>query len=151
MKKILLILLFIIPFGLFAQTEKEILVKLSEKMDKLSEKVDKLAEQQIATNLEIKGITTEIKGIDKRLDFSNMLVIAIFGLFGVLIAVIVWDRRTVTKPFESKTEKLEKANEKLEQEVLLLKEQQLKNINILKKYAETEPKFAEIFRNASIL
>ncbi len=121
MKKTLLILLFIIPFGLFAQTEKEILVKLSEKMDKVSEKVDKvsekvdkLAEQQIATNLEIKGITTEIKGIDKHLDFLNMLVIAIFCLFGVLTAVIVWDRRTVTKPFESKIEKLEKANEKLE-------------------------------------
>ncbi len=135
MKKILLLLILIFMFvlpsiPLSAQTDKDMFLEIikqqtitNAKVDKLSEQVAdiskqqaKLSEQQAVTNAEVKALE---KSIDKRFEIFFFIMIAVLtGVFG-LMALIVWDRRAVAKPFESKTEELKK-------EIISLKEKEQK-------------------------
>ena len=141
MKKIFIILFLIIPFStsqrLYAQTvvltDREILLKLSEKVDKLAEQQikfaeqqTKLIEQQTATTLEIKGISMEIKGMQKHIEMLFTLVICILtGIFG-LVVLIFWDRRAAIRPIEIKSNELKLENEIFAKEIALLKEREAK-------------------------
>jgi Flp pilus assembly protein TadB len=167
---IITFIFLIAPLALSAQqTDRDLLLRILEKQDQLSQqqalqnaKMEGFQKQmegfqkqmegfQKQIDVRFEGVDKRFESIDKRFETQNMYIIAIIGLFGVLIAVIVWDRRTVTKPFESKTAQLERTSEKLEQEILLIKEKELKTEILLKKLAEIEPRFAEALRNASIL
>jgi predicted nucleic acid-binding Zn-ribbon protein len=155
MKKIILILFLFIPLGSFAQTDRELLLKLVEQQAIHNTKMEGMQKQMEGMQKQIEGLQKQMdvrfESIDKRFESQTNYIIAIIGLFGVLIAVIVWDRRTVTRPFESKTEQLEKANEKLQQEIEILKAKEMKTEQLFKGFAEIDPRFAEIFRNASVL
>ncbi len=114
-----------------------------DRIDKLSDKIDKLTEQVAETNkqiLETNKLVAELakqqaitatkldgfeKSVEKRFDILfyviiggiSALFVAIFGL----VALILWDRRATLKPFETKTNDLQK-------EVNLLKEKELKHL-----------------------
>ncbi len=163
MKKIFIILLLILPIGVYAQTDRELLLevvkqqtKLTEqvantnaKVDKLIEKMDKLSEQQIATTLEIKGISTEMKGMQENIKTLFMLILGtLAGVFG-MVAMVFWDRRASMSPIEVKTNELKLENEVLVKEIALLKEteikaaeKQLKNELVFKKLFEKFPDLA---------
>ena len=138
---------------LFAQTDRELLLRLLDKQDKLSEQMvamDKRLTEQIA-NLDKKiavldtKVDNKTEGLQKQLDILIIFVVGIIGFIAVLIGVIFWDRRTAMKPMQ----------EKLEKEIALLKESNIENKNIFKKIAEkiaeVEPRFLEVFKNAGIL
>ena len=95
--------------SLFAQTEKELLLRLLDRQDKLSDKQDKLSEQMVALEkklteqmvvIEKKIIVLETKtdGMQKQLDILVIFVVGIISFIAVLIGVIFWDRRTAMKP-----------------------------------------------------
>ena len=155
MKKIFLILAFFISFNLLAQTEREILLKLSEK-------VDKMAEQQVAANLEIKGISIELKALeksvdkrfeslDKRFDDANkrmdillyVMIAILSGTFG-LIGFVVWDRQASIKPISEENKALAKEIALLKEKELKLEKRLLKSENNFKKIAEIDARFASI-------
>ena len=164
MKKIFIILLVTALFGasqrLYSQiiplTDREILLQLVKqqsttdaKIDKLSEKMDKLTEQQIATTLEIKVITTEMKGMQENIKMLYTLILAtLAGVFG-MVAMVFWDRRASISPIEEKANALKLENEVLVKEIALLKEKetksakkQLKNEIVFKKLFEKFPDLA---------
>ncbi len=135
MRKILLLLALIFVFvlpsvPLLAQVEKELLLEVlkqqtitNAKVDKLSEQVAEVSKQTALTNIEVKSLEKAIdkrfEDAGKRVDILLYIMIAILtGIFG-LMALIVWDRRAVAKPFEDKTEELKK-------EIALLKEKEQK-------------------------
>ncbi len=162
MKNILLILILLtfVSLPLVAQTDK--MDKLAEQMTELAKQqaeftkqmteVNKqlveLAKQQAVTNTEIKGLDKRFDGVDKRFDTQSMYTLTILaGIFG-MIALVMWDKRTVAKPFEAKAEDLKKANEDLQKEITLLKERELKHEErteaFFKKIAQIDARFAGI-------
>lgn len=134
MKAILIILLLITPFGVYAQADREILLEIVKQQAKISEQQAELSKQIIATNLEAKGITTELKALDKSVEkrFDMLLYIMIgtsatlfAGIFGVMM-MVHWDRRTALKPFEIQTSELKSENSELKKEIAIIKEKELK-------------------------
>ena len=167
MKKIFLILTFLIAFSpsmcLMAQTEKELLIELIKQQAVTNAKVDKLAEQQAELTKQVAKLTeqvieiakqqavtnAEIKGLDRRLETNTTFVIAILTGLIALMGVILWDRKTVTKPFEEKTEKIEAEIALLKEKELKLEERELRHEEKMeayfKKIAQIDARFAEIF------
>ena len=114
MKKILFILFFIafagVKSNLFAQTEKELLIRLMDKQDKMLEQMaamDKRLSEQIA-NLDKKlsvietKLDTKMEGLQKRINIIFALLVGMFGIISVMIAIIIWDRRAEFKPILGK-------------------------------------------------
>ncbi len=152
MKKLILISLsiLIITNGLSAQDRMD---KLSDKIDKLTEQVAEtnkqiletnklvaeLAKQQAITATKVESIDKRIdsleKSIEKRLDMQSNFVMIIMGLLAVLIGAIFWDRRSTLKPFETKTDDLQK-------EVNLLKERETKMELYIKQISQIDNRFA---------
>ncbi len=166
MKKILLILLILLPFVLFAQSDREILLDISKQLSKQGEQIAELSKQQAVTTTKIDGLKKSVdkrldtleKSIDKRFEMLTNLMIGLMGLIGILIAAmlgfisyIFWDRQAALKPVEATTAELKK-------EIDLLKEKELKHIekelkhqeketqtdNILKKLLEKFPDLANL-------
>lgn len=138
MEKILLILIFFISFSLSAQTDREILLKLSEKMDKLTEQQAELAKQQAVTNAELKALEKSMdkrfEGADKRIDILLYVMIALLtGVFG-LIAFVVWDRQASIRP-------ILEGNKEIAKDIALIKEKELK---LEKRLAKSESNFKKI-------
>jgi hypothetical protein len=162
MKLLFSILFFFFSIVCLGQTDRDLLLEIIKQQTKLSEQQGKLSEQNSVTNAKIDALQKQMdvrfeavdkrfEAVDKRFDTQNTFIIGILGLFGVLIAVIVWDRRTVTKPFEVKTDELKQENKELQREIAIIKEKELKMETLFRKLAEIEPRFAEIFKNSGIL
>ncbi len=164
MKKILFILLFMVLAGvkspLFAQTEKELLLRLLDKQDKMSEQMavmDKRLTEQITTVekkiaiVEAK-LDTKTEGLQKQLDIIVYFLVSVFGIIATIIVVIMWDRRAALKPIEAK---FDSETEKLKVEINILKEKEVKSRLrdeiIFREMAKIDNRFADIFRNAGIL
>ena len=89
--------------------------------------MDKLSEQQIATTLEIKGISTEMKGVQENIKTLYTLILGtLAGVFG-MVAMVFWDRRASISPIEAKANTLKLENEVLAKELALLKEKEAKS------------------------
>ena len=151
MKKIALtFLLFVaVNLSLVAQDKIDKLAdkvdKLADKVDKLTDKVDKLTEQ-VAEIAKQQAVTNaEIKNLDKRFDVQTSYIITIFaGIFAIvaaIMALVMWDRRTSAKPYEEKTEKLQA-------EITLLKEKELRHEEKMEAYfrkiAQIDARFTAI-------
>ena len=61
----------------------------------------------------------------------------LFGGMGILITVVIWDRRTALTPVMRRSKDLEERGDKLER--------------VLKEFAVTEPRLAEILRTYSLM
>ena len=158
MKKIILYLTFmflLLHNTLVAQTDRDILLeivrqqtKLSDQQTKLSEQQAKLSEQQAVStakfDAKFDGVQKQFEGVQKQLDVLFYTMIAIMtGIFG-LFALIVWDRRTVAKPFETKTEEMQKEITSLKEKQLKLEKRQLKSESNFKKIAQIDDRFSAI-------
>ena len=138
---LLVLLLFMVVYPLSAQngapTDRELLLEL--------------VKQQTETNKQVAIIATKLEGVDKRFDDVNkrmdMLLYIMLGLlagiFG-LIAMVFWDRRAAMKPIEAETQKIQKENIELKQEIAIIKKKQLKTDNFIKKIGEIDSRFAGI-------
>ncbi len=157
----------------FTQKDRELLIRLDERLnqiDKRFEQIDRRFEQvdkrfdQIDKRFE--QIDKRFEQVDKRIDelrqdmnkrfeqvdkrFESMqtLMMAVIGAFGAIVAVAigfaVWDRRTMTRPFEFKVKEIEKdidsTNKKLDN-----------LIDAFRQLAKNDKKVAEILRSFSLL
>ena len=118
----LFFLLFLMPVvGVFAQTERELLIKISEQQTKLSE-------QQAVQGAKIEALQKQIDvrfdATDKRIADISASVITLNGsitaIWQAMIAIVIgiltlvlgifglvlWDRRIIFKPFEAKATNL---------------------------------------------
>ena len=156
MRKIFLIFALFISFSLSAQTDREILLKLSDKIDKIAEQQAELSKQQAVTNAELKalekGIDKRFEGVDKRFDDANkrvdillyVMIAILTGTFG-LIGFVIWDRQTSIKPIVEDAKALSKEIALIKEKELKLEKRLTKNENNIKKIAEIDTRFASIF------
>ncbi len=160
MKKILIILFLLIPFGIYAQTDRDLLLEIAKQQAKQGEQIAELTKQmaetnkqmaetnkQVAeTNKQVAVNSTDIKALDKRFDIllyfliggSGTLFVGIFGLIGV----IVWDRRAANAPLEATTKDLKKEIDLLKEQELKHQEKEQKTDTLLKKILEKFPDLA---------
>ncbi len=131
----------------FEQMQHEI-DKRFEQIDKRFEQVDKRFEQ---IDKRFEQIDKRFEQVDRRFDDMNKkfemiinLIMAIVGAFAAIVAVAIgfaiWDRRTMTRPFEDKVKKLERDTDKLN-----------RLVEALKKLAKQDPRLAEVLRSFSLL
>ena len=145
MKKLFLIAILSFSTQLFAQTDRELLMEVLKQQTELSKQVAELSKQQAVTATKVDNLE---KSVDKRMDIlfgiivttSSILFAGIFGLIGV----IFWDRKTTAQPFEAKTDKLQAEVNLMKEKELKLEKRLLKNENNFKRIAEIDPRFANI-------
>ena len=142
MKNILLIVFFFIPFGIFAQTDREILLELVKQQAETNKQITELAKQQAITATKVDSIDKRLDGMDKRIDMQSNLTMGMMAFLAVLIGVLIWDRRAANAPLEKKTEKLKEEVDILKQQELKHQEKELKNEALLKKILEKFPDLA---------
>ena len=154
MKKLFLIAILFVMSVLgsttksFAQTDREILLELSKQQIELSKQVAELS-KQVTEVVKQQAVTNmKVEGADKRMDILFGIIIAsssilFAGIFG-LIGVIFWDRKTTAQPFEAKTDKLQAEVNLMKEKELKLEKRLLKNENNFKRIAEIDPRFANI-------
>lgn len=127
----MLVLLIAVSLPLAAQTDK--IDRLSDKVDKLSDQMAELAKQQAELTKQMtelakqQAVTNmEVKGLDKRLDTQSTYMLTILvGIFG-MITLVMWDKRTAIKPFETKTNEIQIAIALLQEKELKLEERSLR-------------------------
>ena len=118
---------------------------ITRTMDKRFEQVDKRFE------LITRAMDKRFEQVDKRFDEVNKkfemiidLMMAIVGAFAAIVAVTIgfaiWDRRTMTRPFEDKVKKIQQDTDKLN-----------RLMDALRKLARHDPKLAEVLRSFSLL
>jgi hypothetical protein len=86
------------------------------------------------------------KSVEKRFDILfcvivggiSMLFLAIFGL----VALILWDRRSTLKPFETKIDELKLENLELKKEIAIIKEKELKLELYIRQISQIDNRFA---------
>ena len=122
----------------FTQQDRELLIKLNVKVEEME-----------------KRFTERFEQVDKRFEqveqhFSSITIImaaiiaAFAGIVGANIAIVVWDRRSMTRPFEEKTKKME-------DEIIENKERIASLIKALRELAPHDQKLAEVLRSFSLL
>lgn len=97
---------------------------LRREIDKRFEQVDKRFEQVD------KRFDAINKQFDRLIDIFIGIIVAFAGVVAVTIGFAIWDRKTTLKPAMNRVEKLE---------------------NVLKRYAEKEPRLAEVLRSLGLL
>ena len=115
--------------------------KRFEQVDKRFEQVDKRFEQ---VDRRFEQVDRRFDEVNKKFEMIINLMMAIVGAFAAIVAVAIgfaiWDRRTMTRPFEDKVKKLEQDTDKLH-----------RLIDALKKLAKQDPRLAEVLRSFSLL
>ncbi len=111
MKKLLVILFLVIPFGLSAQTDRELLLELAKQQAKQGEQIAELVKQMAENNKQMTElakqqaiISTKVDGLEKRFDTQNNLIGGMIAFVAVLVGVLIWDRRAANAPLVSAIE-----------------------------------------------
>ena len=118
MKKLLVILFLVIPFGLSAQTDRELLLELVKQQTELAkqqakqgEQIAELVKQMAENNKQMTElakqqaiISTKVDGLEKRFDTQNNLIGGMIAFVAVLVGVLIWDRRAANAPLVSAIE-----------------------------------------------
>ena len=121
----------------FEQIEKRF-AQMQHEMDRRFEQLHREMDQRFAQ------MDQRFAQVDKRFEMIIYLMGAIVAAFAAIVAVAIgfaiWDRRTMTRPFEEKIRKLEGDTDRLH-----------RLIEALKKLAEHDPKLAEVLRSFSLL
>ncbi len=93
MKKILILLLLLIPFGIYAQTDRELLVEVvkqqaenNKQQVKQGEQIIELIKQQAITATKVDGLEKSVK---ERLDMQTSVMVGLMGFIGILIAAMI--------------------------------------------------------------
>ena len=144
MKKILLILLILLPFGVYSQTDREILLELVKQQTETNKQITELAKQQAITATKVDGMDKRFDSVDKRIDMQSNLMMGMMAFIAALVGAIIWDRRAANSPLETKKKDLKLENEVLAKEINLLKERETKSEFLLKKLLEKFPDLANL-------
>ncbi|MCF8038387.1 MAG: hypothetical protein K9K79_03640 [Desulfohalobiaceae bacterium] len=150
----------------FTQQDRELLIKLNVKVEQMEERFEQIdlrfKELREDMNKRFEQVDKRFEQVDKRFEQVNMqfeqvqtqygylikilvaVILAFAGIVGANIAIVVWDRRSMTKPFEEKTKKME-------DEILENKERIASLIKALRELAPHDQKLAEILRSFSLL
>jgi DNA repair exonuclease SbcCD ATPase subunit len=127
-----------VPFTL---EDRDRIIRIETKLaeiDKRFEQIDKRFEQ----------IDKRFEQIDKRFEqmmtFMWMLVVIFTGITGATVGFAIWDRKTMIRPFETKTKLIEDS---------LTNDQEKLNtvIEALRSLAKTDEKVAEILKRFNLL
>ncbi|MEA3414958.1 MAG: hypothetical protein U9R02_02205 [Thermodesulfobacteriota bacterium] len=140
----------------FTQKDRELLIRLDERLNQ----IDRRFQQQNKRIEDLRGdmnrrfeqqdkrIQDLREDMNKRFDFMLNIMVGIVTAFAAIVAVTIgfaiWDRRTMTRPFEDKVKKIESdiAND----------HEKLHNlITALKKLAKTDSRLAEVLKAFSLL
>ena len=142
-QKLFMFLLLILPMIVKAET-KEIPFTLDDR-DRIMRTEQKVESLKTEMNSRFESVDKQFnvlraemnarfESIDKRFDQLFNFLYAIIGIFTVMTASVFgfafWDRKTVVDP---------------------IKKDNLKTLNVLREYAETQPKLREILKNAGLL
>jgi len=107
----------------FTQKDREMLIRLEtklegidarfEQIDKRFEQIDlRFAELRQDMNARFEQVDKRIEQVDNRFEQIINIFISIVGAFAAIVAVTIsfaiWDRRTMTRPFEDKIKVIEK-------------------------------------------
>ncbi len=126
---IILILLFNCPIlaAQFTQNDRDRLIRLETKVE----------EGQKSIQIQINDLKTSLqKQIDDIKSFLFWGFGILFGGMGILIGYVIWDRRTALEPVARRNKELAEKEDKLEK--------------VIKEYAKSEPKLAEILRSVNL-
>ena len=139
-----------IPAAAFAQTGftqqvRELLIKLNVKVEEMEKRFTERFEQ---VDKRFEQVDKRFEQVDKHFSSITTIMAAIIAAFAVIvganIAIVVWDRRSMTRPFEEKTKKME-------DEIIENKERIASLIKALRELAPHDQKLAEILRSFSLL
>lgn len=142
MQKVITILIFVLLSGdLFSQdkeievpytlADRERLVRVEVRMNSLEKRMDNIEQEVRSGNKELRNSI-------------NNLTYSIFGLIGVFIAVLVWDRRKTLYPV---LQQMDTEKEKLQSEVKHRK----KIDEFLKELSKKDKKVHEAMKHAGLL
>lgn len=143
----------------FTQKDRELLIRIDERMNQIEkrfvefredmnkrfEQVDKRFEQ---VDKRFEQVDKQFEQVDKRFETIKDLMIVIIGAFAAIVAVAIgfaiWDRRTMTRPFEYKTQEIEKN--------ISCESNKIDRITaVLKELAKSDKKIAHALRTFSLL
>lgn len=133
----------------FTQSDRERLIRLETMVDEGHKSTQRQINDQKASlqtqidNLKA-SLQTQIDNLKASLqtqinDLKTFLFWGfgiLFGGMGLLMGFVIWDRRTALEPAVKKNKELEEREEKLEK--------------VIKEYANSEPKLAEILRSVNL-
>ncbi len=115
----------------FTQEDRDRLRNVEIKVERLEVKVE---EGQ-------KALQRQIDGLQKQIDNLRTLMLWGFGVLfsgmGILIGLVMWDRRTAISPVVKKTKELEDKSDKVEK--------------VLKELAKEDPKIEQALKKAGLL
>jgi hypothetical protein len=133
-----MILCLMLPIGLFAQTDRELLLKITEQQDVMNAKIDGLQKQMdVRFEAVQKQSDVRFEAVDERIDILLYIMLAILGGIFELIGFVVWDRQVSIKPI------LEE-NKEIEEDIEKMKRKQERMENAIQKIGQIEPRFAGI-------
>ena len=136
----------------FTQKDRELLIRIDERMNQIEKRFVEFREdmnqrfKQVDKRFE--QVDKRFEQVDKRFETLKDLMIAIIGAFAAIVAVAIgfaiWDRRTMTRPFEYKTQEIEKN--------ISCESNKIDRITaVLKELAKSDKKIAHALRTFSLL
>ncbi len=153
MRFISIVILFVLSMSISFSQEKEVvipytqadrdrMVRVETRLDNVEKSLDDLRvevrEGQAALRKEMQEGQAELRNMIAGLIYS------IFGLIGVLIALVIWDRRTAIKPVSSA---LDMEKQRVSEEIRFRK----RVVKALKEAAEKDNNIREALKHAGLL
>ena len=95
----------------YTQDDRDIMVRLEEKVDGMNRSINEAMERtdrSINEKIDLieKNLNTRMDGIESKLEFmSNLLLVLITSMFGFVV-LLVWDRKTTLKPVRKSQDEL---------------------------------------------
>lgn len=149
MRVISIIILVVLSISLSFSQEKEVVIPYTQadrdRLVRVEKRLDNVEKSLEALRVDVKdgqaALRKEMQ--DGQAELRN-LIYSIFGLIGVLVALVIWDRRTAIKPVASR----------LEDEQLKVKEEtryRKQLIKVLRQAAEKDANIREAMKHAGLL
>ena len=108
----------------FSQDDRDRLIRVETKVEALDQRIDEM-------NLRIDDLRGEMRDLKTFMLWGFGIL---FGGMGILITVVIWDRRTALSPVIRRNKELEERVE-----------------TVFKEYAKIEPKFAKILKAEGLM
>ena len=122
----------------YTQTDRDRLVRVETRLDNVDKRLDQIDRSLADIRREMREGQAELRNLIYGLIYS------IFGLVGVLVALVIWDRRTAIRPVASA---LDMEKERVSDEVRIRK----KMVKALKEAAEKDSNIREALKHAGLL
>jgi len=149
MRVLSFIVLFVLSLSLAFSQEKEVVIPYTQadrdRMVRVETRLDNVDERLNRMDITLKDIRTEVQNGQAELrSLIHGLIYFIFGLIGVLIALVIWDRRTLIRPV---TAELTEEKAKLKEEVRFRKQL----MKVLKDASEKDSNIRDAMKHTGLL